>query len=211
MIEEERKEQRKDIIEKEKDALSRLTSTIKTIHENQEKHFYYLAELLNFITLNELATNFRLLFRASEHEKNLAEKFHELCDGKGPTITIVRSENKKLFGGYASISWNSDGESSAPGSFLFSLDQQTKHTIVKNENCALRGNKEYGPSFGGSDLALSYAGYLEDSTRPNWSDLGFTYSLPDGCLFQSDAAQSYLAGSYRFIAEEYEVFVVIMN
>jgi len=44
--------------------------------------------------------------------------------------------------------------------------------------------------------------------RPNWGDLGFTYSLPDGVLFESDAAQSYLAGSYRFKIDEYEVFEV---
>ena len=214
MIEKEEKEieeGKKDPIDKEKAALIQLKSTIKTINEDHEKHLKYLVELLNFISIDQLAKNLFLLFRASEHESSLAEKFHELCDGKGPTITIARSEYKKLFGGYASISWNSDGDLYAPNSFLFSLDKQTKHMISKNEYCAIRGNKEYGPSFGGSDLALSYTGSLVDSTRPNWSDLGFTYSLPEGVIFQSDGAQSYLGGSYRFEVEEYEVFGVVMN
>ena len=196
-------------VKKEERAFIRLKSTLKTIHEDHKNHLNYLAELLNLKTFDQLDSSLNLLFRASEHKWPLADKFHKICDGKGPTITIVRSELKKLFGGYASISWNSNGWSSAPGSFLFSLNKQTKHIIDKNEKIAIRGNAEYGPSFGGSDLILSYKGSdIFDPTRPNWSDLGFTYSLPDGVLFESDAAQSYLAGSYRFKVDEYEVFGV---
>lgn len=36
-----------------------------------------------------------------------ADKFHELCDGKGPTLAVVESANGKAFGGYTSISWSS--------------------------------------------------------------------------------------------------------
>ena len=170
---------------KEDAVFFQLKSTMKTIHEDHEKHFKYLAELLSLNNLSELSTSLHLLFRASEHEWPLANKFHELCDGKGPTITIARSEHKKLFGGYSSISWNSNGWSSASGSFLFSLDNQIKLTIEKHENMALRGDKKYGPSFGDNDLVLSYSGGdLIDPNHPNWSDLGFTYSLPDGIFFQ---------------------------
>ena len=195
--------------EKEEAASIQLKLSIKTIHEEHEKHFRYLAELLGFKTLNELNTSLRLLFRASEHRRPLADKFHELCDGKGPTITIIRSEHKKLFGGYSSVSWHSNGWSSAPGSFIFSLDNQTKHNIDKNEKFAIRGNAEYGPSFGGSDIVLSYKEEINDPARPNWSNMGYTYSLPAGVSFESDAAQLYLAGSYRFKVDEYEVYEVL--
>ncbi|EGG17114.1 hypothetical protein DFA_08096 [Cavenderia fasciculata] len=33
--------------------------------------------------------------------------FHFKCDGKGPTITLVKSNNGNEFGGYNSQSWNS--------------------------------------------------------------------------------------------------------
>jgi hypothetical protein len=33
-------------------------------------------------------------------------KFHDLCDGKGPTITLVRTETGHIFGGYTSVSWS---------------------------------------------------------------------------------------------------------
>ena len=34
-----------------------------------------------------------------------ASTFHAKCDGKGPTVTIIRVGRKYIFGGYASLSW----------------------------------------------------------------------------------------------------------
>eukprot|EP01084_Bolivina_argentea_P256830 432575_1 len=51
---------------------------------------------------------FKLLFRASENGY-LASTFHTLCDGKVPTICIVKSDNGNIFGGYTSIKWKSYG------------------------------------------------------------------------------------------------------
>ena len=58
-----------------------------------------------------------------------------LCDRKGKTLVIVRSKSyKNLFGGYATVAWSSnDSSSSAQGSFLFSLDKQSKHNIINGE------------------------------------------------------------------------------
>lgn len=46
----------------------------------------------------------KLIFRASKHNF-LSVSFHNKCDHKGPTITIVKSEGGMLFGGYTSVSW----------------------------------------------------------------------------------------------------------
>ena len=35
-----------------------------------------------------------------------ASTFHSLCDGKGPTATIVRVAGTYIFGGYTSTSWS---------------------------------------------------------------------------------------------------------
>ena len=188
-----------------------LQKICKAIHVDHQKHFQYLAKLLKFKTTDQLANNLSFLFRASEHNFS-CHKFHEFCDGKGPTITIVRSTSKHLFGGYASISWNSNGGgSSAPGSFLFSLDKQTMHTIYRNEKRAILGNSNDGPVFGGgngNDLVLSDQRYPKN---PNWSHLGATYSLPEGVSIESTEARSYLAGDLNFGIEEYEVFGIEMN
>ena len=53
----------------------------------------------------------------------LASTFHELCDGKGPTLTIVESEHGKIFGGFTSVSWSSLNGRYLPDptAFVFSL------------------------------------------------------------------------------------------
>ena len=39
------------------------------------------------------------LYQASVHTF-AAAKFHELCDGKGPTLTLVKTTGNHVFGGY---------------------------------------------------------------------------------------------------------------
>jgi len=51
-------------------------------------------------------------------------KFHEKCDNKGPTLTVIRSNNDYLFGGYTPQPWISGDEVrliSSPDTFIFTL------------------------------------------------------------------------------------------
>ena len=62
-----------------------------------------------------------LLYRASRDGRTNAA-FHARCDGKGPTLTAMRSANGCVFGGFAAVGWASaGGHVKAPGSWLFSL------------------------------------------------------------------------------------------
>ncbi len=47
----------------------------------------------------------KLLYRASEHEYT-PESFHKNCDGKSPTLIIIKSTDGWIFGGYTTQSWN---------------------------------------------------------------------------------------------------------
>ena len=47
----------------------------------------------------------KLLFRASQ-DGFTAQAFHDRCDNKGPTVTIVKSGNN-IFGGFTENSWHS--------------------------------------------------------------------------------------------------------
>jgi hypothetical protein len=38
-----------------------------------------------------------------------SQKFHELCDDKGPTVTVYYNADDNVYGGYTSLSWKSDG------------------------------------------------------------------------------------------------------
>ena len=64
-----------------------------------------------------------LLFKSSV-DGDAAQKFHEKCDYNGATITLVRSETGRRFGGYNSISWDKNlGDYNSKGdNFIFSLD-----------------------------------------------------------------------------------------
>ena len=38
-----------------------------------------------------------------------ASTFHSNCDGRGPTVTIIKV-NDSIFGGYTDVSWGPSGE-----------------------------------------------------------------------------------------------------
>ena len=46
----------------------------------------------------------KLLYRASRDGRKL-QRFHELCDNKGPTVVVAKSKGGHIFGGYAEMSW----------------------------------------------------------------------------------------------------------
>ena len=66
-------------------------------------------EQLRFIqqALGRPAT-MKLLFRASEHGFS-AKEFHRWCDGKAPTLVVVRTNFGKTLGGYTPVPWKSVG------------------------------------------------------------------------------------------------------
>ena len=54
-----------------------------------------------------------------------SEDFHEACDDQGPTLTFAKSEDGRVFGGFTSLSWQSEGNvQHDPHSFLFSITDQ---------------------------------------------------------------------------------------
>ena len=64
--------------------------------------------------------------------------------------------------------------------------------------------RAYGPSFGGGHVL-----YISDNCHVNiarYSNLGKSYKLPAGYVYDSDEARRLLAGTYNFKVDEYEVF-----
>ena len=50
-----------------------------------------------------------LIYRGSYHGFKAAD-FHNNCDDKGTTLTIIKSEHQKIFGGFTDIPWKSSGD-----------------------------------------------------------------------------------------------------
>ena len=90
-----------------------IDSTI--IENNDEKKliFNWINPLIKFKT--------KLLYRCSI-DGDSSKTFHEKCDGKGPTITLIKTNDGFRFGGYASISWNNKScFQKDKNAFIFSL------------------------------------------------------------------------------------------
>ena len=93
--------------------------------------------------------NFELLYKASRDGDEVIT-FHHLCDGKGPTLVVIKNSSDCRFGGYASVPWTYSkiGEYvSDDKAFIFSLDAKKKYPIV-NKEYALYHHAGYGPTFG---------------------------------------------------------------
>ena len=91
--------------------------------------------------------------------------------------------------------------------FLFSLknsDNQHYKMTVNSPVYTIYCSSGNGPTFGvGNDLSISDNCHLNNYS---YSDLGHTYKLPTGYVYDTDQGKRLLAGTYNFKVDEYEVF-----
>ncbi|MEY3598528.1 MAG: hypothetical protein RL521_950, partial [Bacteroidota bacterium] len=74
--------------------------------------------------------------------------FHQLCDGQGPTITLIRnSQNNVVFGGYSNGDWSGYPSAGGTGSFVFNLSTNTKLDYIPSTQQATSPYGGYGPIF----------------------------------------------------------------
>ena len=105
----------------------------------------YEINLINWInSKNQIKA--KLLYRKSR-DGDTFNSFHQLCDNKGPTITLIRSSEGFIFGGYTPLSWDnhSDWKYDAQ-SFLFSLTFGKIFRKKKKSN-SIYCSKSTGPWF----------------------------------------------------------------
>ena len=72
----------------------------------------------------KLDDGMHLLYRLSRDGLPLS-RFHEMCDGDGPTLTLIKSNYGKTFGGYTDISWQmmGAGQKGNGKTFIFSIQE----------------------------------------------------------------------------------------
>ena len=95
--------------------------------------------------------DFKLIYKASRDGCS-ATTFHQMCDRKGPTISIGYTTNGYVFGGYASVdfdaslgNWKADHQA-----FLFRLRKDGNPAFMKYPavNAQIYNASNYGPAFG---------------------------------------------------------------
>jgi len=76
--------------------------------------------------------------------------FHNNCNFKGPSVTVIKLSNGNVFGGYNSGSWSSAGAYSGYGGvFLFSVTNHLKFPLGNDYSNSVYSAGGYGPTFGG--------------------------------------------------------------
>ena len=119
---------------------------------------------------------------------------------------IIKSTNGNVFGGFTKLNWSGDYEyKTDPNAFLFSFINQHNTKIVMkctDPTNAIFGNRLYGPLFGESDLQICNN---SNTSNESFSNLGDCYKHPY-YVYNSNEAKSFLAGSYKFLTTEIEVY-----
>ena len=89
-----------------------------------------------------------LLYRLTRDGSSY-QTFHNNCDNKGPTLTLINDDNDHKTGGFTPLSWDSNSEWKKDNdTFLFNLSNKKKFPKSnKNNTCSIYCLGTYGPWF----------------------------------------------------------------
>jgi hypothetical protein len=154
-----------------------------------------------------------LLYRATR-DGFTASAFHEKCDEKENTITIIKTNDNNVFGGYTAAKWTSSYSYMADTkAFILSVRRKgiscNHKFMIKDANYAIHGHPSYGLRFGQGQASWNNTDdiVVEDKSNIGSSTkLGTSYHYPpengDGKLF--------LAGSQnKWLTTEIEVYRMV--
>ena len=159
--------------------------------------------LLKWIPKDKKKYKWKLLYSAAK-DGATANIFHQKCDNKGVTVTLIKVTNGNICGGYTNIPWSTQsGYKNDSTAFLFLLRSNNKikpsKWSVSNANNAVYHNSGYGPTFGsGHDLYLCNNCITSNGSYTN---LGTAY-------YNTNSNRYLLTGSYNFKVQDYQVFLL---
>lgn len=164
-----------------------------------------MVDLINLCGLSS-ELKWKLIYRATENGFSSAA-FHTLCDDKTNTLTIIKSYNGFVFGGYTEQDWSGHNINKHDKyAFLFSyINKDNKPIKLKcsSPSYAIYCSGDYGPTFGaGHDINIRSNSNLN---KHSYTNLGYSYMHPD-FNFGSNEAKTFLAGSFNFKTVEIEVY-----
>ena len=133
--------------------------------------------------------------------------FHKKCDNIPNTLVLYKTKGNRRFGGFASQSWNTGGDSLTDEKcFLFSLDKK-KIYLPKNDYFQIANYSFDGPSFtkSGKYIILIYKNALKN-------ELLKTNEKKFKDIFDGDINALSEDSEFKGVfAQEYEVFQIIFN
>ena len=143
-----------------------------------------------------------LIYRGSDHGFT-ASSFHNHCDGKSNTLTLILSEHGNVFGGYTKIPWSSNtGWHTDSDSFVFILRSK---------------NNDQPIVYDIDNKWLFTAVYHEQDWCSVFGYCGYAICIHDNCNKNDDSFSVHsetfktpktLAGKPQFQVIEYEMFQI---
>ena len=151
----------------------------------------------------------KLIYTASQ-DGFQASDFHRCCDGKGETVSVLKSSEGFLFGGYTDVPWHNPSLGSwnySTKSFLFSFKSfltggvPVKLTLNDGNNSrAVYHCNTNGLVFGYGPCIMFPADNSSKACKTTWNG-GHTYHFPPGIT-----DNQWLVGKYHFWVSDVEVF-----
>jgi len=155
----------KNIVNTQKNEISELKEQMKSLLDYRKTKDMIISGLKNSLIINnnieynELIKNWinpdkkikgELLYRLSKDGDQIST-FHNLCDNKGPTLTLFETKEGNKGGIYTPLLWDSSsGWKEDMETFIFNLNINQKCKKLKN-GYSIKCNSDYGPwvsSFG---------------------------------------------------------------
>ena len=139
-----------------------------------------------------------LLYKLKTHGDS-SSYFHNYCNGKGYTLSLIRTTKGYRCGGFTSLSWNSNGGyNHDKNAFLFSLEYKEMYPINNDGTNAIYDHSSYGPTFGnGHDL------YIASGCSSNYSSY---CNFPQS--YHGFKQRGLTGGVYNFKVDEVEVYQI---
>ncbi|KAJ5068345.1 e3 ubiquitin-protein ligase trim56-like [Anaeramoeba ignava] len=181
----------------------------------------YVKKLQEWINDNDFFSKMKKGFSAKRDGFD-CQNWHKAVDNKGKTLVIIKTKDNFIFGGFTQVGWTNDkskwreedrndddGFIKDSNAFIFSLrnnkgDRKPEKFTIKQEmeKYAIGYHLSYGPVFG-SDIRLN------SNLQPVCSNFGESYNLPNGIKYETNEAESYLAGSFnKWIVDELETYFI---
>ncbi|CAB4440704.1 unnamed protein product [Rhizophagus irregularis] len=166
------------------------------------QHTELISKWINRLEITDKLTSpykYKLLFRGSR-DGFKRRKFHEICNDKSRTATIIKvKDSNEILGGYNPIKWESNNVwGITKDSFIFSFNndkiEERILSRVIDKNCAILNGNIRGPSFGNGDLIV----------------LGCNIYDGEYCCCKKRSYEKPIRKTEdNFTVEEYEVFQII--
>ena len=115
----------------------------------------------------------KLLYRVSR-DGDSSSTFHQKCDNIKDTVTLVKTENDLIFGGYTNETWDGSDYKKDDKAFCFSIDLKKKYNN-KGTGKSVFCRKDHGPCFGDAlfwiyDNCLSKGGFMNDGLNQRYDN-----------------------------------------